>query len=95
MGLISVTTTCDEDCIHIMIEDTGGGIPDGIQDRIFDPFFTTKEVCRGSGQGLAISHTIIREKHGGEMDFISKTGVGTTFTISLPLNYVALFFRSW
>lgn len=86
MGLINVTTTGDADYIHIIIEDTGGGIPDSIRDRVFDPFFTTKEVGKGSGQGLAISHTIVHEKHGGEMNFKSETDVGTTFTISLPLN---------
>jgi PAS domain S-box-containing protein len=85
MGCITVSTTSDEESITIAIQDTGGGIPEGIRDRIFDPFFTTKEVGKGSGQGLAISHTIIHEKHGGEMSFKSEPGVGTIFTIRLPL----------
>lgn len=85
MGKITVETSCNDTCIFITIEDTGGGIPEKIRDRIFDPFFTTKEVGRGSGQGLAISHTIIKEKHGGEMNFTSEIGTGTTFTIKLPL----------
>ncbi len=85
MGKITVKTTSDDSSIFITVEDTGGGIPEKIRDRIFDPFFTTKEVGRGSGQGLAISHTIIKEKHGGEMSFTSELGTGTTFTITLPL----------
>jgi len=86
MGCIRVTTTSDNESIQIIIEDSGGGIPEGIRARIFDPFFTTKDVGKGSGQGLAISHTIIKDKHGGELNFTSEIGVGTTFTIRLPFN---------
>lgn len=86
MGKITVQSSFDDTSILITITDTGGGIPEKIRDRIFDPFFTTKEVGKGSGQGLAISHTIIKEKHGGEMSFTSEIGIGTTFTIKLPLS---------
>lgn len=85
MGKITVITKNDENSVIVNIIDTGGGIPDGARERIFDPFFTTKEVGKGSGQGLAISHTIIHEKHGGELTFKSAIGEGTTFTIQLPL----------
>ena len=86
MGSITITTTSDEKFVFITIKDTGGGIPEGVRERIFDPFFTTKEVGKGSGQGLAISHTIIHEKHKGELSFDSEIGIGTTFTIKLPHN---------
>jgi PAS domain S-box-containing protein len=86
MGCITLTTTTDDDFVLITIEDTGNGIPNEVRERIFDPFFTTKEVGKGSGQGLAISHTIIQEKHGGELNFHSTSGKGTTFTIKLPKN---------
>lgn len=86
MGSIVVTTTNDDDFVFITVQDSGGGITTAVRDRIFDPFFTTKEVGKGSGQGLAISHTIIHEKHGGELSFDSEIGVGTTFTIKLPNN---------
>jgi len=55
-----------------------------VRQRIFDPFFTTKEVGRGSGQGLAISRTIIHDKHQGELSFQSTIGKGTTFFVKLP-----------
>ena len=85
MGTIKIRSTCDGQHILLSISDTGGGIPEGVQQRIFDPFFTTKEVGQGSGQGLAISRNIIHDKHQGELTFESAVGQGTTFTIRLPV----------
>jgi PAS domain S-box-containing protein len=84
-GLITVRTRCDGDAVVVSIGDTGPGIPEPIRGRIFDPFFTTKDVGRGTGQGLAIARTIVREKHGGELSFETADGVGTTFFIRLPI----------
>ncbi|HEY6178530.1 MAG TPA: ATP-binding protein [Kofleriaceae bacterium] len=83
-GEIVVRSWFDTDSIHISISDTGGGIRESIRDRIFDPFFTTKEVGRGTGQGLAIARTII-DRHRGKLHFDTTIGVGTTFTIVLPV----------
>lgn len=69
----------------LTVADTGVGIPAQNLGRIFDPFFTTKEVGKGSGLGLSIIHGII-EKHKGRIQVDSEVGVGTTFTISLPLH---------
>lgn len=85
-GLIKIKTSGDGDNAVIEIEDNGTGIPENIKDRIFDPFFTTKEVGKGTGQGLAISHSIIVEKHGGSLFFKSEEGKGTIFIIKLPIN---------
>jgi len=84
-GLIRVRTRRDGDSAVIAISDTGGGIPDSIQDRVFDPFFTTKEVGRGTGQGLSVARSVIVEKHRGQLSFESQRGQGTTFEIRLPL----------
>jgi two-component system NtrC family sensor kinase len=67
------------------VSDNGAGIPENILQKIFDPFFTTKEVGKGSGQGLAISHSIIVERHRGEIYCESKEGKGTSFIIKLPM----------
>jgi PAS domain S-box-containing protein len=85
-GLIKVSTRHKEHWAEIQISDTGPGIPEKIRHRIFDPFFTTKEVGKGTGQGLAISYTVIVEKHGGTLNLETEEGKGTTFTICLPLN---------
>jgi signal transduction histidine kinase len=84
-GTIGVTTRRDGDFVEIRISDDGRGIREDIRSKIFDPFFTTKDVGKGTGQGLAISHTVIVKKHGGIIDFESKPGEGTTFIIRLPI----------
>ncbi|MFQ5771115.1 MAG: sensor histidine kinase, partial [bacterium] len=59
--------------------------PEEVRQKVFDPFFTTKDVGRGTGQGLAISHAVIVEKHGGTITFETEINKGTTFIIRLPL----------
>ena len=71
-------------CIKIVIEDTGAGIPKEIKDRIFEPFFTTKQVGKGTGLGLSISHGII-EQHNGKILLTSEKRIGTKFEIFLPV----------
>ena len=85
-GRIIVRTSVCGDSVCIEIQDSGAGIPTGIRDRVFEPFFTTKEVGRGSGQGLAIAHAIVTEKHGGRLTFTSEERRGTTFRIDLPIS---------
>jgi signal transduction histidine kinase len=84
-GAIRIRTYHDGGWAKIRISDTGAGIPEAIRHKIFDPFFTTKDPGKGSGQGLAISHSVIVEKHGGTLDLESREGEGTTFIIGLPL----------
>ncbi|HHX45591.1 MAG TPA: PAS domain-containing protein [Chloroflexi bacterium] len=84
-GTITVTTRAIDDWVEIRVSDTGTGIPADIRGRVFDPFFTTKEVGRGTGQGLAIAHAVIVEKHGGTITFETTPGKGTTFIIRLPI----------
>ncbi|MGJ5819694.1 hybrid sensor histidine kinase/response regulator [Paludibaculum fermentans] len=85
-GAIGITTSRQGPNVRIDFEDTGGGIPDEIRDRIFDPFFTTKPVGKGTGQGLAIARSVVVDKHGGTLTFQSKHGLGTTFTVLLPID---------
>lgn len=84
-GTITICTRTRGDSLEIIFADTGIGMDEETRKRVFDPFFTTKEVGRGTGQGLAISHRVIVEKHRGTIEVASRPGIGTAFTISLPL----------
>ncbi|BDV43721.1 hypothetical protein GURASL_26440 [Geotalea uraniireducens] len=83
-GEIAVRTWTDEKSLFVSIADTGAGIPVENLSRIFEPFFTTKEVGKGTGLGLSISYDIVK-KHGGDLSVASEVGVGTTFTVRLPM----------
>lgn len=73
----------------VEIEDNGPGIPEAIQSQIFDPFFTTKAPGKGTGLGLSISHSIITERHRGEIIIESKPH-RTLFTVKLPIESTPL-----
>jgi PAS domain S-box-containing protein len=85
-GKIIVRTRNCQHWAEVEIQDTGAGIPEHARDHIFEPFFTTKEVGRGTGQGLAIARSVVVDKHGGTIHFVTEAGKGTTFTIRLPLD---------
>jgi PAS domain S-box-containing protein len=85
-GVISISTKLAGDVVEVSIADNGCGIPTENLEKIFDPFFTTKEVGRGTGQGLAITRSIVIDKHGGDIRVNSKPGEGTAFTLCLPVN---------
>lgn len=83
-GKITIRTWQTENCVRIAIEDTGKGIePENLR-RIFDSGFTTKKVGMGTGLGLSICSQII-EAHHGEILVSSKVGVGSVFTVVLPI----------
>jgi PAS domain S-box-containing protein len=81
-GELSVRLTEDGRTAWLKVRDQGEGIPDDIRPYIFDLYFTTKR--DGSGIGLATTYRIL-QLHNGQVDVESKPGVGTTFTLSVPL----------
>jgi PAS domain S-box-containing protein len=85
-GTITVTTQLVEDGRRILVSftDSGNGIEPEIIANIFDPFFSTKPTGMGTGLGLSVSYGIVKE-HGGEIQVESTTGVGSTFTVNLPV----------
>jgi signal transduction histidine kinase len=89
-GTLSVSTRRDGEWVEVRLADSGTGIPEHARQRVFDPFFTTKGVGKGTGQGLAIAHSVVVEKHGGTIHFETETGKGTTFVIRLPLQSACL-----
>ncbi|MEJ7597732.1 MAG: ATP-binding protein [Kofleriaceae bacterium] len=92
-GKIWIRTWEDAAGVHVSVRDNGTGIPSTIVSRIFDPFFTTKAVGKGTGQGLAIAHSVVVDKHGGTIEAVSDDAAGspmrgTTFTVTLPRGVV-------
>ena len=88
-GRITISTRCCGDKVEIAVADTGQGIPADVLPKVFDPFFTTKPVGKGTGLGLSVSYGIVRN-HGGDIDAASQPGVGTTFTVRLPVSRAAM-----
>jgi two-component system NtrC family sensor kinase len=84
-GEIKISTVLDGDGVIIRFRDNGCGVPPENLSKLYDPFFTTKEVGRGTGQGLAITHSIVVDKHGGHIGVTSGVGTGTEFTLRLPV----------
>lgn len=81
-----ITVNVDKvgDKVLISVEDTGVGINKEHLAHIFNNFFTTKETGKGTGIGLHFCQRTI-EEHGGEITVQSEVGVGSTFTVALPL----------
>lgn len=85
-GLIKITATKKEDEILIQIEDNAGGIDAAIMQKIFDPYFTTKK-DKGTGIGLYIANTIVKERLGGSLS-VQNTNDGAVFRIVLKGSFI-------
>ncbi|MGH8764717.1 MAG: sensor histidine kinase [Burkholderiales bacterium] len=83
---VIVVRTRRLDTAHVAIDvaDNGSGISPEVLPKIFDPFFTTKAVGKGTGLGLSICYKIA-QSHGGRLEVQSRPGVGTRFSLVLPL----------
>ena len=84
-GTVRINLSEAENSIALSVQDNGVGIPEKNLQRIFDPFFTTKPEGEGTGLGLSVSFGIIT-RHRGQISVDSKPGLGTTFTILLPID---------
>jgi|SRR3989338_1095154 len=84
-GRIDVATAVDGQYIKVIINDNGCGISAENIKRVFDPFFTTKPVGKGTGIGLFISYSIMRNLK-GDIRIESKPGKGTEVSLLLPID---------
>ena len=81
-GTLNIRISQLEETVKIDIEDTGKGIPKGLQKKVFEPGFTTKR--RGWGLGLSLTKRIIEDYHNGKIKvYKSEIGKGTVMRISL------------
>ena len=83
-GRVRVRSWLEDQTVHVAVEDNGCGIDEDNIQRVFDPYFTTKGKHWGTGLGLGVARDVVRQ-HGGRLRVDSRVGVGTTFTLELPL----------
>jgi len=83
-GRITVSTRHEGDQVRVDIRDNGVGMDEQTMRHVFEPFFTTKAVGQGTGLGLHLAYGIV-ENHGGSIEVQSEVGVGTCFSVSLPV----------
>ncbi|GEM_PF-1542497 len=82
---IEVGLAQDGDILRLTVRDRGAGIRPQDLERIFEPGFTTKEFGEGSGMGLAVVQSVVRNMFGGNIAVESQLQVGTTVTVRLPI----------
>lgn len=91
-GWVRVTLNADHKFFYVKIEDSGVGIPDEFQDKVFERFYRVDKArsreTGGIGLGLALTRNVVL-LHRGSIKLYSKEKEGTTFTVRIPLNYVA------
>lgn len=81
---ILLTVGIENDLAFISVTDEGPGISPDDQERIFDRFWRGDDSGKGLGLGLSIVRQIA-ERHGGRVDLVSESGVGSTFTLRVPI----------
>ena len=84
-GTITLATRCNDSSIRVTVADTGVGMTSEVMQQVFLPFYTTKEAGKGTGLGLSVSSSIV-ESFGGRIEVQSMPGVGSSFTVVLPVN---------
>ncbi len=85
-GEVHVEGTADQSNVVLRIRDTGKGISEADLSKVMDPFFTTKDPEVGTGLGLSVAFSIVKE-HNGSLNIESTLNKGTTIVVTLPVDY--------
>lgn len=85
-GTLIIKTHHENDSVIISFSDEGIGMTEDIIQKMFDPFFTTKPIGEGTGLGMSIAYKIVQE-HKGKIHVESQPKIGTTISITLPINF--------
>ena len=83
-GILKLSVTAQDREVLVRIRDSGIGIPADEIGKVFDPFYSYSPAGKGMGLGLSICHSIIQQ-HQGRIQVESEVGVGTCFSVHLPL----------
>ncbi|WP_336517150.1 sensor histidine kinase [Pollutibacter soli] len=83
--MVKVSTRLNGSNVFITVSDNGIGMTDQVKAKIFQPFFTTKPTGQGTGLGMSLSYDIITKRHNGELNVKSNPGMGSEFTITIPV----------
>jgi PAS domain S-box-containing protein len=81
---INITDILPGDYLQLLVKDSGPGIPAELLKRVFEPFFSTKEQGKGSGLGLSVVHSVIKNCD-GKVKLDSTLGEGSSFNVYLPV----------
>lgn len=82
-GQILIRARAVEECVELVVQDTGVGMHEQVRRRVFEPFFTTRMEV-GTGLGLSTAHSTVTQ-WGGSIEVDSERGQGSTFTLRLPI----------
>jgi len=90
---ITIKKDITNDCVTILLKDSGGGVPENIKAKIFDPYFTTKHKSQGTGLGLNMAYKMIIEGMNGaievnnrDYEYMNNNYTGAEFKITLPFS---------
>ena len=87
-GSVTYRLSVTDGSVRVEVEDTGIGIPDRYIDRVFERFFRVDRARSRESGGTGLGLSIVRNvavAHGGDVGLHSRVGVGSTFTITLPV----------
>jgi len=85
-GRLGIDVKMDQSDVRVQVTDTGCGISPKEIGKIFDPFYTTSTVGQGTGLGLSLCYSIVKQ-HNGTIDVESVEGRGSVFTVKLPARF--------